>query len=218
MNFSKARLLLLGVSVLSLGIVLGTFFWLKLAPRPGLMGWDAKPLEGLQRYCSVPQFSLVERSGKTTTLADVRGSIWIADFIYTTCQDTCPMQTAEMAQLQEQWKDRAELKLVSFSVDPEKDTTAVLSRYADRYKADAQRWLFLTGAKEEIGRLVQEGFKLSAVPVVNAGSSESVIMHSPRFVLIDKQAQIRGYYDSRDPQALQRLKADVATLINGQQE
>jgi protein SCO1 len=215
MNFSKARLLLLGVSVLSLGIVLGTFFWLKLAPRPGLMGWDAKPLEGLQRYGSVPQFSLVERSGKTTTLADVRGSIWIADFIYTTCQDTCPMQTAEMAQLQEQWKDRAELKLVSFSVDPEKDTTAVLSRYADRYKADAQRWLFLTGAKEEIGRLVQEGFKLSAVPVVNAGSSESVIMHSPRFVLIDKQAQIRGYYDSRDPQALQRLKADVATLING---
>jgi protein SCO1 len=218
MNFSKARLLLLGVSVLSLGIVLGTFFWLKLAPRPGLMGWDAKPLEGLQRYGSVPQFSLVERSGKTTTLADLRGSIWIADFIYTTCQDTCPMQTAEMAQLQEQWKDRAELKLVSFSVDPEKDTTAVLSRYADRYKADAQRWLFLTGAKEEIGRLVQEGFKLSAVPVVNAGSSESVIMHSPRFVLIDKQAQIRGYYDSRDPQALQRLKADVATLINGQQE
>jgi protein SCO1/2 len=215
MNFSKARLLLLGVSVLSLGIVLGTFFWLKLAPRPGLMGWDAKPLEGLQRYGSVPQFSLVERSGKTTTLADVRGSIWIADFIYTTCQDTCPMQTAEMAQLQEQWKDRAGLKLVSFSVDPEKDTTTVLSRYAERYKADAQRWLFLTGAKEEISRLVQEGFRLSAVALPGDGNVGSVIMHSPRFVLIDKQAQIRGYYDSRDPEAIQRLKNDVATLING---
>jgi protein SCO1/2 len=215
MNFSKARLLLLGVSVLSLGIILGTFFWLKLAPRPGLTGWDAKPLEGLQRYGSVPQFSLVERSGKATSLADLRGSIWIADFIYTTCKDTCPMQTAEMAQLQEHWKDRAGLKLVSFSVDPEKDTTAVLSRYADRYKADAQRWLFLTGAKEEIGRLVQEGFRLSAVALPGGGNVSSVIMHSPRFVLIDKQAQIRGYYDSRDPQALQRLKADVATLING---
>jgi protein SCO1/2 len=215
MNFSKARLLLLGVSVLSLGIILGTFFWLKLAPRPGLTGWDARPLEGLNRYGSVPQFSLVERSGKATTLADLRGSIWIADFIYTTCQDTCPMQTAEMAQLQEQWKDKAGLKLVSFSVDPEKDTTAVLSRYADHYKADAQRWLFLTGAKEEIGRLVQEGFRLSAVALPGDGNVSSVIMHSPRFVLIDKQAQIRGYYDSRDPQALQRLKADVATLING---
>jgi protein SCO1 len=215
MNFSKARLLLLGVSVLSLGIVLGTFFWLKLAPRPGLTGWDAKPLEGLQHYGSVPQFSLLERSGKTTTLADLRGSIWIADFIYTACQDTCPMQTAEMAQLQEQWKDRAGLKLVSFSVDPEKDTTAVLSRYAERYKADAQRWLFLTGAKEEISRLVQEGFRLSAVALPGDGNVGSVIMHSPRFVLIDKQAQIRGYYDSRDPQAIQRLKNDVATLING---
>ena len=215
MNFSKARFLLLGVSVLSLGIILGTFFWLKLAPRPGLTGWDAKPLEGLNRYGTVPEFSLVERSGKTATLADLRGSIWIADFIYTTCQDTCPMQTAEMAQLQEQWKDRVGLKLVSFSVDPEKDTTAVLSRYADRYKADAQRWLFLTGAKEEISRIVQEGFRLSAVALPGDGNVGSVIMHSPRFVLIDKQAQIRGYYDSRDPQALQRLKADVAILING---
>ena len=215
MNFSKTRFLLLGVSVLGLGIILGTFFWLKFAPRPGLTGWDAKPLEGLQRYGSVPQFSLVERSGKATTLADLRGSIWIADFIYTTCQDTCPMQTAEMAQLQEQWKDRSGLKLVSFSVDPEKDTTEVLSRYANRYKADAQRWLFLTGAKEEISRLVQEGFRLSAVALSSDSNKDSVIMHSPRFVLIDKQAEIRGYYDSRDPQAMQRLKKDAASLMNG---
>ena len=215
MNFSKTRFLLLGISVLGLGIILGTFFWLKLAPRPGLTGWDAKPLEGLQRYGSVPQFSLIERSGKTTTLADLRGTIWIADFIYTTCQDTCPMQTAEMAQLQEQWKDRAGLKLVSFSVDPEKDTTEVLSRYADRYKADSQRWLFLTGPKEEISRLVQEGFRLSDVALSSDGKKDSVIMHSPRFVLIDKQAEIRGYYDSRDQQALERLKKDVATLVNG---
>src|SRR4030095_15772643 len=215
MNFSKTRFFLWGVSVRGLGIILGTFFWLKLAPRPGLTGWDAKPLEGLQRYGSGPPFSLVEGSGKQTTLADLRGSIWIADFIYTTCQDTCPMQTAEMAQLQEQWKDRAGLKLVSFSVDPEKDTTEVLYRYADRYKADAQRWLFLTGPKEEISRLVQEGFRLSAVALPGDGNVGSVIMHSPRFVLIDQQAQIRDYYASRDPQALQRLKNDVATLING---
>ena len=215
MNLSKARLLVLGATVVSLGIVLGTFFWLKFAPRPGLTGWDAKPLEGLQRYGSVPQFSLIERSGKTTTLADLRGTIWIADFIYTTCQDTCPMQTAEMAQLQEHWKDRVGLKLVSFSVDPEKDTTEVLSRYANRYKADSQRWLFLTGAKEEISRLVQEGFRLSAVALSSEGKKDSVIMHSPRFVLIDKAAQIRGYYDSRDPQAIQRLIKDAASLMNG---
>ena len=91
----------------------------------------------------------------------------------------------------------------------------MLSRYAERYKADSIRWLFLTGAKEDMTRLVQEGFKLSAVSVANVGTSDNVILHSPRFVLIDKQAEIRGYYDSRDPQALQRLKNDLATLING---
>ena len=126
----------------------------------------ASPSKGWTRYGSVPEFSLVERSGKATTLADLRGAIWIADFIYTTCQDTCPLQSAEMAKLQEQWKDKAGLKLVSFSVDPEKDTTEVLASYADRYKADSQRWLFLTGAKEEISRLVQEGFRLSAIAAV----------------------------------------------------
>lgn len=215
MNFSKARFVLLGVSVISLGIILGTFFWLKIAPRPALTGWDTKSLEGLQRYGLVPEFSLVERSGKATTLADLRGSIWIADFIYTTCADTCPLQTAEMARLQEEWKDKPGVKLVSFSVDPEKDTTEVLSSYAERYKADAQHWLFLTGAKEEIGRLVQEGFRLSAVALSADGNVGSVIMHSPRFVLIDKQAEIRGYYDSRDPAAIDRLKKDAATLMNG---
>jgi protein SCO1/2 len=214
MNFSKARFLLLGVSVLTLGIILGTFFWLKLAPRPGLTGWSIKPLEGLNRYGSVPEFSLVERSGKQMTLADLRGSIWVADFIYTTCTDTCPLQTAEMSKLEEEWKNRAGLKLVSFSVDPGKDTPEVLSAYADRYKADSERWLFVTGAREEITRLVQEGFKLSAVPIVNAESSDNVIMHSPRFVLVDRQAQIRGYYDSRDQQALERLKKDVAILMD----
>jgi protein SCO1/2 len=215
MNFSRARLVLLGICVLSLGTVLGTFFWLKVTPRPGLAGWGVKPLEGLSRYGAVPEFSLVERSGKTVNLTNLRGTIWVADFIYTTCTDTCPLQTAEMQKLQAAWSDKPGLKLVSFSVDPEKDTAEVLSRYADRYQADSQRWLFLTGTRDEISRLVQGGFKLSAVPVVNAESADSVIMHSPRFVLVDRQAQIRGYYDSRDQQALERLKKDVAILIDG---
>jgi len=208
MNLSKARLLLLGVAVIGSGIVLGTFLWLKLAPRPGLRGWNARPLEGLSRQGQVPEFSLTERSGKNIGLAALRGKIWIADFIYTSCTDTCPLQTAEMAKLQ----------LVSFTVDPERDTPKVLAGYAGKFKADAERWLFLTGEKEQIGQLIQAGFHLSAAPLTEGGTQASVVLHSPRFVLVDREAQIRGYYDSRDGEALKRLKADVAILLSGKKE
>src|SRR5258706_8994715 len=76
----------------------------------------------IHRSRSVPDFSLVERSGRKTSLADLRGKVWIADFIYTQCSDTCPLQTANMAKLQQQWNGEPELRLVSYSVDPEHDT------------------------------------------------------------------------------------------------
>jgi protein SCO1/2 len=211
MNPSKANLLVIAALVGALGIAAGTFLWLKLAPKPS--AWNRAPLEGLNRYGAVPEFSLLERSGKKVALADLRGQVWIADFIYTTCQDTCPMQSAAMGKLQEKWADKPNLKLVSFSVDPERDTPAVLARYADRFRAHGDRWLFLTGDKNQITQLVQGGFRLSAVALTDGPSQESVIMHSPRFVLVDGNSEIRGYYDSRDGAALERLNSDIAALI-----
>lgn len=209
MNSSKTRLVLLGVAVACLGILLGTALWIKLAPQRGYSVAQRSPLEGMGQYGAVPEFSLVERSGKRIGLEQLRGTIWIADFIYTTCEDTCPMQTAEMARLQQELGPQGTVKLLSFSVDPEKDTPAVLSEYAARYGADAERWLFLTGSKDEIINLVQRGFRLSAV---TSALDDGVILHSPRFVLIDREAQIRGYYDSRDADALRRLRKDLAVL------
>jgi cytochrome oxidase Cu insertion factor (SCO1/SenC/PrrC family) len=212
MNISKARFVALGASVIGLGIILGTFLWLKLTPR-NISAWNTPALEGLNNYGAVPEFSLVERSGKSVTLEDLRGQVWIADFIYTTCQDTCPMQSAAMTRLQEQWADKSNLKLVSFTVDPERDTPAALARYAERFKANADRWLFLTGDKEQIARLVQGGFRLSAAALTDSRSKAAVIMHSPRFVLVDRKSEIRGYYDSRESTALERLNRDIAILV-----
>ena len=197
--------------VAGLGIIIGTVLWIKLAPPSRFGGTQRNSLEGMSPYGSVPQFSLTERSGKPIGLSELRGTIWIADFIYTNCEDTCPLQTAEMAKLQNELSAQEGVKLLSFSVDPEKDTPSVLSQYADRYQADADRWLFLTGAREEIQNLVQNGFRLSAAAT---STDPGVILHSPRFVLIDRQAQIRGYYDSRDKEALERLRRDVAILAN----
>ena len=182
------------------------------------MLYHGQPLEGLNRYGTVPDFSLTERSGKRVALRDLRGKVWVADFIYTTCKDTCPLESAEMSKLQEEWSDKPDLKLVSFSVDPDHDTPQVLSSYAQNFKADANQWLFLTGEKEQISRLIQEGFRLSAAPVTESGSQDQVILHSPRFVLVDKETEIRGYYDSRDGEALARLKKDVLTLASGKKE
>jgi protein SCO1/2 len=215
MNQSKLSFIVLAAAVAMLGITAGTFLWLKLAPRPQATTWNAPALEGLSDYGSVPEFSLVERSGRNATLATLRGKVWIANFIYTTCTDTCPTQSAAMAKLQEQFNGQSALRFVSISVDPERDTPEVLSRYAERYKASADRWLFLTGDKEQIAQLVQGGFRLSAAALTDGSSKETVILHSPRFVLVDGENHIRGDYDSRDQPALERLNKDIFTLLDG---
>jgi protein SCO1 len=215
MDSSKSRFLLLGLAVACLGIVLGTALWLRVGPR-GPFGRVAPESPGtLTQYGTVPDFSFTERSGSAVSLADLRGKIWIADFIYTNCTDTCPLQTAMMAKLQEQFTTNPAIQLVSFTVDPERDTTQALARYADKYRADAKRWYFLTGSRERMIRLVQDGFHLAVASIANTSDPTEMIPHSPRFVLVDKEAHIRGYYDSRESTALDRLKNDIQSLMKG---
>jgi protein SCO1 len=195
-------------------------------------------LEKLDQYGQVPDFTLVERSGRPVTLADLIGKVWVADFIYTECPDPnmCPLQSAHMARLQADWAGEPDVRLVSISVDPEHDTPEVLSEYAARFQADPERWLFLTGAKDSIYRLALEGFHLGVVDreahaqegtgrglawlgpasawahsVPNA--EHQTVLHSTRFALVDRQAQIRGYYDGTDWQVLERLQANVKILL-----
>ena len=100
-------------------------------------------------------------------------------------------------------------------VDPESDTPRVLSEYARRYHADAKRWFFLTGERAQMLNLIQDGFHLSVATIPTGSDVNTMIPHSPRFVLMDKDARIRGYYDSRDPEALLRLKNDLKDLLKG---
>lgn len=175
---------------------------------------EARPLEGLRKFGAVPDFALTERTGRTLTLSDLRGKIWLADFIYTACKDTCPLESASMARLQSDLAGES-FRLVSFSVDPERDTPAVLARYADLFHADPARWFFLTGKKTDVYRLVQEGFHLSAIPIDDLPHVEGEVFHDAHFILVDGSAQIRGYYESNDPAALKRLAADAKKLLAG---
>ena len=192
---------------------IGVWSWQPGRARQGTS--ERNPLEGLKVLGRVPDFSLVERSGRQATLSDLQGKIWIADFIYTNCPDTCPIQSAQMKEIQAEFIAEKDLRLVSITVDPERDTPKILSEYAHRFGADSERWLFLTGEKEAIYRLAQEGFRLGAVeiPHEKRPASGATHTHSQRFVLVDRKAQIRGYYPATDAEAMMRLRRDLKKLL-----
>ena len=137
----------------------------------------------LEPLGTLPAFELIERRQVPLRLDDLRGKVWVADFMYTSCVEVCPLQSAEMARLQTAFDDYADLRLVSISVDPERDTPAVLSAYAEKFQADSERWLFATGEPDAIARLAQEGFRLSAASYVSGDDGEDyTFIHSNRFV------------------------------------
>jgi len=201
---------LLAVLLAALGGI-GVWNWQAITGKQG--GWEEKPLEGLKVYGTVPEFSLLERRGHQINLSDLKGKIWVADFIYTNCRDTCPIQSAQMKLIQDEFTNEKNLRLVSITVDPDRDTPMVLRNYAKRFGASPDRWLFLTGEREQLYRLAQEGFRLSAVPVSRDEGASSIIAHSSRFVLVDSEARIRGYFHGTDKDAVVRLRRDLKALL-----
>jgi protein SCO1/2 len=164
---------------------------------------------------TLPDFELVDQDANGFGTDELAGSIWIADFIFTRCPDMCPMLSSVMARVQRQLaKDPAfeDVRLVSLSVDPEYDTPAMLTAYAEKFGADPDRWTFLTGPREEIWRLSRDGFRL---PVGDApGSADAPILHSDKFVLTDRQGRIRGYYDALDQKAQLAMLSDVRLVAS----
>ena len=167
----------------------------------------ARPQE-IPVYSAIPDFSLTERSNRIVTRKELEGKIWIADFIFTHCGGICPAMSANMQKLQDRLPK--DVMLVSFSVDPANDTPAVLSEYAKRYNAHPDRWLFLTGDIAHIQRLSVDGFKLAMDPT--GGTEVEPIAHSSRFVLVDREGRIRGYYGMEEADTLDRIVADVKRL------
>lgn len=159
-------------------------------------------------YGSVPPFSLIERNGRRVQLSDLQGKVWIADFVFTSCHEVCPEMTIRMNALQSSLRDDDRVRLVSFSVDPEKDTPGVLIEYANRNNF-RQNWLFLTGDEKQMHQLVTGGFFLPVEP----RKGEQPILHSQKFILIDQQGRIRGYYDSEVPESHMQILTDVQRLI-----
>ena len=163
----------------------------------------------LTKLYPVPDFSLTDQSEKIVTLGNLKGRVWIADFIFTNCGGTCPLMTGKMRRLQEVLP--ADIRMVSFSVDPERDTSKALAAYAAENGASAERWLFLTGDKQSLYDLCIKGFKLPLDS--QGGTAAEPIAHSTRFVLVDKDGVIRGYYSGTEDEELTRLATDAKKLL-----
>jgi len=165
----------------------------------------------LPSYSMVPDFELQNRDGSTVRREDLDGSPWVADFVFTHCQVSCPVMTSRMAELRK--SAPAGVRFVSVTVDPDRDTPEVLQTYAENFDA-GQDWYFLTGSKPAIYTLVRSGFSLGLQEAEpgEEGSLMEPITHSSRFVLVDGAGVIRGYYDAFDAGALSRLQRDLRTL------
>jgi protein SCO1/2 len=200
----KLKLFLSALAGIAIGLAMAGAHWFQQATA---LREDAE----LTVFGTLPPFELVERDGTTVTLEQLRGKVWVADFVFTHCAGPCPLLSSKMSRLQDAVGELDDVRLVSFSVDPERDTPDVLSEYARRYQADPVRWLFLTGPKEPLYRLVGEGFLLA---VDDGGPEAGLITHSTRMVLVDRQGRIRGYYDGAEPGTVDEIVPDIRMLLS----
>lgn len=159
---------------------------------------------------TVTAFSLVDQGGRPLGSAELAGGPWVANLVFTRCVLVCPRMTAAMARLDRRLP-RDGVRLVSVSVDPAHDTPEVLAAFAAKYGA-SERWSFLTGEPGAIRALAREGFKLGVAEIAGEADPGLAITHSDRFVLVDAEGRVRGYYDPFDPASIARLGRDLAAL------
>ncbi|PYT25569.1 MAG: SCO family protein [Acidobacteria bacterium] len=159
-------------------------------------------------YGQVPEFQLISQTGQTFDRRQLDGKIWAADFIYTHCPGPCPRMSSQLQRVQTAVAELPNVRLVSFSVDPAHDTPSVLAEYARRCQALPGRWFFLTGDSKTLDTLDRHAFML--------GNLDGSMQHSTRFVLVDRQGRIRGYYGTSEDDPTSHLIADIRWLAKQQ--
>jgi len=162
----------------------------------------------VSKYHKIADFKLTNQNGEKITQEYYKDKIYVADFFFTTCQDICPVMTKNMYQLQQELKNDNNILFLSHTVIPEIDTVEQLKKYAIENKIDESRWNLVTGDKKQIYDLARKSYL--AVEDVEFGEFDMI--HTENFMLIDKQKQIRGFYDGTNSEEIQRLLKDIEIL------
>ncbi len=210
MKFKNLKRILVVLSILFLPCV----FYLVLLTGKNhfkhLLIYGPKDLDakGDTLYHTLPPFSFLNQEGKTISDKDVDGKIFVANFFFATCPKICPKMNYNVKGVTDKYKDDPQVKFLSFTVDPEKDSVPALAAYAKERGANNNQWWFLTGNKDSIYSLARDGFLL---PVAQ-GKTAADFFHSQDVVLIDKEKRIRGIYDGLDEADIKKLCDEIDVL------
>ena len=165
----------------------------------------------LRVYGEIPEFELKGSNGKLITKEDLLGKVWVSTFVFTHCTGQCPLIVFEAQRIQKALHLKENFRMLSISVDPERDTPDELAAYAKKVGADPYKWFFATGSKEDIQAFIQNGFRLTAMD--DGGDAGQDILHSSKVVLVDHRGKIRGYYDANESAEMRAIIKDAKTLL-----
>jgi protein SCO1/2 len=160
-------------------------------------------------YQTIPAFTFINQYGDSTGSKNLDGSIYVADFFFTSCPSICPVMQRNMLNIYNAFKDSANFKIVSFTIDPKHDTAPVLKKYADKLGVTGNTWWFLNGDRDAVYQLATKSY---LVAVTQDSTAAGGYVHQGYFVLIDKQKRIRGAYDGTDMKQVDQLIADIKIL------
>ena len=166
----------------------------------------------LKMFHKIPKFSFTNQLGKEVTNETLKGTIYVANFFFTTCPNICIQLTKNMHKLQEKYADDNEIKLISHSVFPSNDTVEVLKEYGERQHVNPEKWHLVTGEKEKIYQLAREAY--FADEVYKKTHEKDRFMHTENLILIDKQGHIRGVYKGTLPEEVLRIQRHIEILKN----
>lgn len=167
-------------------------------------GKDKRPKVSLPKIAQISSFELKDQDNKDFSYEDLKGKVWVANFVFTRCQGPCPLITSKMAELQAAFSDDKNVHSITISMDASFDSPEILKAFGAKHGADFSTWHFLTGNPDKIVEIARTIFKVPA--------DKDPEMHTTRFVLVDADGFIRGYYDSLEPQSLSSLKNAIESL------
>ena len=168
-----------------------------------------KSLQDKTQFHTVSDFNLINQNGETITQETYKNKIYVTDFFFTRCETICPIMTGNMAKIQEEFLNDDDIMLLSLSVTPEIDSVSVLRDYANKKGVIDSKWNVTTGDIKHIYELARKSY----FAVVERGDGElQEFIHTPKFILIDKEKRIRGIYDGTNDDDIEQLINDIKNL------